>query len=301
MEQFFKKNSINIKKVDLASNKKGYIIYSDIKIDKSLYKYFDIDFSVKELVEEDKKSKSKNISYQELKAVGEDFVHRFYYYQEIIENNKPENKYHATIIMMNPAFAYSKKQDSTIDNIYNYLKSNNFKSFEIINFSPIRTPSPNSLTKLKNIEKCNQYDEINRAFVETVLNKAQEDENNVIIVAWGGSQKDNKIAKKILKEKSYKLYCFGMTSEKFPKHFSPLSFNNVNKYRHPIPYLEINNWLEPENLSEFDREKLKEIKSFIDWLDNSPKVDHSFIEHHKNLLQKIKDFVSNEDVEKSKI
>ena len=92
MEQFFKKNSINIKKVDLASNKKGYIIYSDIKIDKSLYKYFDIDFSVKELVEEDKKSKSKNISYQELKAVGEDFVHRFYYYQEIIENNKAENK-----------------------------------------------------------------------------------------------------------------------------------------------------------------------------------------------------------------
>ena len=204
MEQFFKKNSINIKKVDLASNKKGYIIYSDIKIDKSLYKYFDIDFSVKELVEEDKKSKSKNISYQELKAVGEDLVHRFYYYQEIIENNKQENKYHATIIMMNPAFAYSKKQDSTIDNIYNYLKSNNFKSFEIVNFSPIRTPSPNSLTKLKNIEKCNQYDEINRAFVETVLNKAQGDENNVIIAAWGGSQKDNKIAKEVLKEKSYK-------------------------------------------------------------------------------------------------
>ena len=165
MEQFFKKNSINIKKVDLASNKKGYIIYSDIKIDKSLDKYLDIDFSAKELVEEDKKSKSKNISYQELKAVGEDFVHRFYYYQEIIENNKPENKYHATIIMMKPGFAYSKKQEPTIDNIYNYLKSNNFKSFEIVNFSPIRTPSPNSLTKLKNIEKCNQYDEINRAFV----------------------------------------------------------------------------------------------------------------------------------------
>ena len=154
---------------------------------------------------------------------------------------------------------------------------------------------------LKNIEKCNQYDEINRAFVETVLNKAQGDENNVIIAAWGGSQKVNKIAKECLKEKSYKLYCFGMTSEKFPKHFSPLSFNNVNKYRHPIPYLEINNWLETENLSEFDREKLKEIKSFIDWLDSCPKVNHSFIEHHKNLLQKIKDFVSNEDVEKSKI
>ena len=48
-------------------------------------KYLDIDFSAKELVEENKKSKPKNISYQELKAVGEDFVHRFYYYQEIIE------------------------------------------------------------------------------------------------------------------------------------------------------------------------------------------------------------------------
>ena len=289
MEQFFKKNSINIKKVDLASNKKGYIIYSDIKFDEPLNKYLKIAESVVEKAE----SKSKNITYNELKNSNEDFVHRFYYYQEIIENKTQENKLHATIIMMNPAFAYSKKQDSTIDNIYDYLKSNDFKSFEIVNFSPIRTPSPNSLTKLKNIEKCNQYDEINRVFVETVLNKAQEDENNVIIVAWGGSQKDNKIAKEVLKEKSYKLYCFGMTSEKFPKHFSPLSFNNVNKYRHPIPYLEINNWLETENLSEFDREKLKEIKSFIDWLDNSPKVNHSFIEHHKNLLQKIKDFVSN--------
>lgn len=293
MEQFFKKNSINIKKVDLASNKKGYIIYSDIKIDKSLDKYLDIDFSAKELVEEDKKSKSKNISYQELKAVGEDFVHRFYYYQEIIENNKPENKYNATIIMMNPAFAYSKKQDPTIDNIYNYFKSNGFKSFEIINFSPIRTPSPKVLSTLAKQESCNQYNEINRRFLEFVLDNAQKDENSVIIAAWGGSQKDNKIAKEVLKEKSYKLYCFGMTSEKFPKHFSPLSFNNVNKYRHPIPYLEINNWLETENLSEFDRDKLKEIKSFIDWLDNSPKVNHSFIEHHKNLLQKIKDFVSN--------
>lgn len=293
MEQFFKKNSINIKKVDLASNKKGYVIYSDIKIDKSLDKYLDIDFSAKELVEEDKKSKSKNISYQELKAVGEDFVHRFYYYQEIIENNKPENKYNATIIMMNPAFAYSKKQDPTIDNIYNYFKSNGFKSFEIINFSPIRTPSPKVLSTLAKQESCNQYNEINRRFLEFVLDNAQKDENSVIIAAWGGSQKDNKIAKEVLKEKSYKLYCFGMTSEKFPKHFSPLSFNNVNKYRHPIPYLEINNWLETENLSEFDRDKLKEIKSFIDWLDNSPKVNHSFIEHHKNLLQKIKDFVSN--------
>ena len=294
MEQFFKKNSINIKKVDLASNKKGYIIYSDIKFDEPLNKYLKITESVVKKAE----SKSKNINYNELKNSNEDFAHRFYYYQEIIDNKMQENKLHATIIMMNPAFAYSKKQDSTIDNIYNYLKSNNFKSFEIVNFNPIRTPSPNSLTKLKNIEKCNQYDEINRVFVETVLNKAQEDENNVIIAAWGGSQKDNKIAKEVLKEKSYKLYCFGMTSEKFPKHFSPLSFNNVNKYRHPIPYLEINNWLETENLSEFDREKLKEIKSFIDWLDNSPKVNHSFIEHHKNLLQKIKDFVSNEDAEK---
>ena len=171
MEQFFKKNSINIKKVDLASNKKGYIIYSDIKIDKSLDKYLDIDFSAKELVEEDKKSKSKNISYQELKAVGEDFVHRFYYYQEIVENNKPENKYNATIIMMNPAFAYSEKQDSTIDNIYAYFKSNGFKSFEIINFSPIRTPLPKVLSSLAKQESCNQYNEVNRKYELKIFNR----------------------------------------------------------------------------------------------------------------------------------
>ena len=289
MEHFFKENNIAIKKVSLALDSLGYIIYSDIKFDERLNKYLKIAESVVEKAE----SKSKNITYNELKHSNEDFVHRFYYYQEIIENKTLKGNLHTTIIMMNPAFAYSKKQDSTIDNIYDYFKSNDFKSFEIVNFSPIRTPSPNSLTKLKNIEKCNQYDEINRVFIETVLNKALGDENNVIIAAWGGSQKDNKIAKEFLKEKSYKLYCFGMTAKKYPKHFSPLSFNNVNKYRHPIPYLEINNWLETEKLSEFDREKLEDIKRFIDWLDSCPKVNHSFIEHHKNLLQKIKDFVSN--------
>ena len=291
MEQFFKKNSINIKKVDLASNKKGYIIYSDIKIDKSLDKYLDIDLSAKELVEEDKKSKSKNISYQELKAVGEDFVHRFYYYQEIIENNKPENKYHATIIMMNPAFAYSEKQDSTIDNIYAYFKSNGFKSFEIINFSPIRTPLPKVQSTLTKQESCNQYNEINRRFVEFVLDNAQKDENSVIIAAWGGNAKDNKTAKKFFENKSYKLYCFGMTAEKYPKHFSPLSFSNVNKYRHPIPYLMFNNWLKTEKLVDFDKEMIKEIKRFIDWLESEPKINHSFIEHHKYLLKEIKDYI----------
>ena len=63
MEQFFKKNSINIKKVDLASNKKGYIIYSDIKFDEPLNKYLKIAESVVEKAE----SKSKNITYNELK------------------------------------------------------------------------------------------------------------------------------------------------------------------------------------------------------------------------------------------
>ena len=32
----------------VVTNKKGYVIYSDIKIDKSLDKYLDIDFSAKE-------------------------------------------------------------------------------------------------------------------------------------------------------------------------------------------------------------------------------------------------------------
>ena len=82
MEQFFKKNSINIKKVDLASNKKGYIIYSDIKFDEPLNKYLKITESVVKKAE----SKSKNINYNELKNSNEDFAHRFYYYQEIIDN-----------------------------------------------------------------------------------------------------------------------------------------------------------------------------------------------------------------------
>ena len=64
MEQFFKKNSINIKKVDLASDKKGYVIYSDIKIDKSLDKYLDIDFSAKNQL---KKIKNQNLKIFHIK------------------------------------------------------------------------------------------------------------------------------------------------------------------------------------------------------------------------------------------
>ena len=82
-----------------------------------------------------------------------------------------------------------------------------------------------------------------------------------------------------------------MTIEKYPKHFSPLSFNNVNKYRHPIPYLMFNNWLKTEKLVDFDKEMIKEIKRFIDWLESKPKINHSFIEHHKYLLKEIKDSI----------
>ena len=39
MEHFFKENNITIKKVNLALDKLGYIIYSDIKFDEILNKY----------------------------------------------------------------------------------------------------------------------------------------------------------------------------------------------------------------------------------------------------------------------
>lgn len=291
MEKFFD-NKIKCNRIDLSQNeKRGYILYSNIKIDQVLNIYKKSEKAAFEADESKKTSKSKNITYKNLKDSGEDFIHRFYYYQEIVENNKPEDKYHATIIMMNPAFAYSKQQDSTIDNIYNYLKSNNFKSFGIVNLSSIRTPSPKTLSKLVKQKSCNQYDKINREFIEYVLDNTQKNEHSVIIAAWGSDAKDNKTAKKFFENKSYKLYCFGMTAEKFPKHFSPLSFNNVNKYSHPIPYLVINNWLRKENIKAFDSARIKEIKNFIDWLYSGPKINHAFIEHHKNLLQEIKDSI----------
>ena len=52
-----------------------------------------------------------------------------------------------------------------------------------------------------------------------------------------------------------------------------------------------NNWLKTEKLLDFDKEMIKEIKRFIDWLESEPKINHSFIEHHKYLLKEIKDSI----------
>lgn len=253
MEKFFEGNNVKIKKISLSQGKQGHIIYSDIKMNEKLTKIFDMCYSAVKLVEgtraNEKSLKYENILFEKMEEAGENYVHRFHYWQEITENNSPENKYHAVVIMQNPAFAYSEKTDLTINNVYSYLKENGFKSFEIVNFNPIRTPLAKMLTKLEKEKEYSQYDEINRKFLEKVLDNAQENKNAVIIAAWGGSQRDNKTAKKFFEGKDYKLYCFGMTSEKFPKHFSPLSYNNVNKFPYPIPYLEFNNWIKTQNLT----------------------------------------------------
>ena len=140
------------------------------------------------------------------------------------------------------------------------------------------------LTKLEKEKEYSQYDEINRKFLEKVLDDAQKNENSVIMAAWGGNQKDNKIAKKFFEGKDYKLYCFGMTSEKFPKHFSPLSYNNVNKFPHPIPYLKFNNWIKTQNSTDFDKEKINNTKLFIDWLNKAPNGEYGFVRYYKKLL-----------------
>ena len=139
MEKFFEENNVKIKKISLSQGKQGHIIYSDIKMNEKLTKIFDMCYSAVKLVEgtraNEKSLKYENILFEKMEEAGENYVHRFHYWQEITENNSPKNKYHAVVIMQNPAFAYSEKTDSTINNVYSYLKENGFKSFEIVSES----------------------------------------------------------------------------------------------------------------------------------------------------------------------
>lgn len=90
--------------------------------------------------------------------------------------------------------------------------------------------------------------------------------NNVIIAAWGADKEDNDVAQDLFRDCNMKFYCYGYSKEGYPKHFSPQSFNKPNKSTSPIPYIGINNWLNRDDLNEYDLGQInvaKEIKDFI--------------------------------------
>lgn len=195
---------INRKKETISRN--GFIVYSKSKIVQK--KWF----------KPEQKAKQKKVLKQ-LKDAGENFALRLYYYEKI---NNLGNE-HITIIMINPAFAYSEDDDSTIRNIRNKLKiyHKTVKSFDILNISPIRNPYTDRLLELeKNLN--NLYNKENYYLnLKYILS-----ESNKVILAWGNTIDKIPSIKKIYEVlKNYKnLYILGKSKNNNPIHL--LSINN---------------------------------------------------------------------------
>lgn len=199
----------------------------------------------------------------------ENNIYRYYYYEEL----EAKNSLHAIVIMMNPAFADSEESDDTIKNIKKYLgnENNKFGSFGIINLYPIRMPK----------SETEKYHE----FIKSYLKENCKD--HIIIAAWGSDKEDNELACNLFKNLNIKFYCYGLTKEGYPKHFSSQSFNNFNKFRYPFPYIKINNWLKDSHLSEYDKEKLIDVKNLKQWLNCSPSVSQNYVNYMLNLLNDV--------------
>ena len=230
--------------IDLK-NGTGFLVYSDETIDNT---------SNSEL-----KHKYEN-ECKEIKNKTERNIYRYYYY----ENFKNKKQLHATIVMMNPAFADSVEPDNTIKNIEKYLNNekdailkhlpnihNEFGSFDIINLYPVRMPKSEKLNEFLELTKIET--EKYQKFVKEYLSKI--DKNHIVIAAWGGDKKDNELAEKLFADLDIKFYCYGLTKNGYPKHFSSLAYNNFNKFRCPLPYIKINNWIKEPGLSAYDKKK----------------------------------------------
>ena len=112
--------------------------------------------------------------------------------------------------MINPAFAYSKKTDRTINNIRKKLKdlknpeNSEFliSSFDIVNISPIRNAYTNAFSMLEINNTKNQYynKENYQDFLEEILNSA-----DLIVPAWGDTIDKKELQKTNIKKTINKL------------------------------------------------------------------------------------------------
>lgn len=192
---------IKDKKGNIKEKRNGFLVYSKETIDKNKELY--------DLYEKD---------YKNINKVDEINIFRFYYYEKLNNNNR----LHATIIMINPAFANSKKTDPTIRNIKSFFKNgyDNFGSFDIINLYPIRMPkSGNLVSYLKKIRRETAY---YRKFVKAFLlfNNKNNDGTKILIASWGETLHDKAI--KVFKGNHFK--AFGLSKQNAPLHFRRYSF-----------------------------------------------------------------------------
>lgn len=262
--------------IDLK-NGTGFLVYSDETIDNT---------SNSEL-----KHKYEN-ECKEIKNKTERNIYRYYYY----ENFKNKKQLHATIVMMNPAFADSVEPDNTIKNIEKYLNNekdailkhlpnihNEFGSFDIINLYPVRMPKSEKLNEFLELTKIET--EKYQKFVKEYLSKI--DKNHIVIAAWGDDKKDNELARKLFADLDIKFYCYGLTKNGYPKHFSSLAYNNFNKFSCPLPYIKINNWIKEPSLSDYDKERLADVRNLKRWLTSSPSINQDYVNYMKELLNDV--------------
>ena len=229
---------------------------------------------------------------KEIKNKTEKNIYRYYYYEKF-EN---DSTLHATIVMMNPAFADSVEPDNTIKNIEKYLNNekdailkhlpnihNEFGSFDIINLYPVRMPKSEKLNEFLELTKIET--EKYQKFVKEYLSKI--DKNHIIIAAWGDDKKDNELARKLFADLDIKFYCYGLTKNGYPKHFSSLAYNNFNKFRCPLPYIKINNWIKESGLSDYDKERLTDVKNLKQWLTDSKSISQYYVDYMNGLLKDV--------------
>lgn len=238
----------------------------------------------KETAEDTSNKKLKQLYEKTYTNINEKNIFRYYYYEKL----DPNNCLHATVVMMNPAFADSEQPDDTIKNIESYLKDNKFGSFDIVNLYPIRMPKS---AKLKDfLKETSTKTKKYQKFVKEYLKKSSK-ENHIIIAAWGKYY--HKEAEELFKDQDIKFYCYGLTKDACPKHFSKQSFSNFNKFKSPIPYIKISDWLKKEkgNLNDYDNERLKDVKKFCNLLWKSEHISEEFINNLKNNIEDIKKFL----------
>ncbi|MEI3269845.1 MAG: DUF1643 domain-containing protein [Candidatus Gastranaerophilaceae bacterium] len=269
IEKLLNKHGLNYVKINLKKSK-GYLLYSNDTADDSLY----------------------NNECQEIRTKEKRNIYRYYYYEKL-ENNNP---LHATIVMMNLAFADSVEPDNTIKNIENYLDNekdailkhlpnihNKFGSFDIINLYPVRMPKSEKLNEFLELTKIET--EKYQKFVKEYLSKI--DKNHIVIAAWGDDKKDNELARKLFADLDIKFYCYGLTKNGYPKHFSSLAYNNFNKFRCPLPYIKINNWIKKSGLSAYDKERLTDVRNLKRWFTSSPSINQDYVNYMKELLNDV--------------
>ena len=208
MEILLKKHNISYTCVSLENPYKGYILYS---AKDNLLDNFD------------EKILCGYQDYENCKKQAETFKERYFYYQVL--NNEKSNE-HVVIIMMNPALACSNNIDDTIKNINKYLKNKKYKSFEIINLYPPRTPKPEDLKDVLAKQNFSKYHEIIKVYI------TKKKKNSKIVAAWGRNY--HKVALGILKEMKLNyeedFYAYALNKEKDPRHFSNQAYNKKDKY-----------------------------------------------------------------------